>query len=135
MGGGAQKWDFRKDDRLSEDRPPTAPPQYLCAPALPLPGFPAASRRDRTRREDGRTNAVLPVRHESDTWRHIGAIADGVIHRIGRRSISFHLNRAAETTGDEALMALAEADGIRQSLGLSWGQYVAGLDVSAREAA
>ncbi len=76
-----------------------------------------------------------PVRHESDTWRHIGEIADGVLHRIGRRAISFHLTRAAETTGDEALMALAEADGIRRSLGPSWGQYVAGLDVLAREAA
>ena len=78
----------------------------------------------------GISNAFKP-----DRWRHIGEIADGVVHRIGRRAIAFHLNHAAETTGDEALMALAEADGIRHSLGLSWGQYVAGLDVSAREAA
>ncbi len=78
----------------------------------------------------GISNAIKP-----DGWRHIGRIADGVIHRIGRRAISFHLSRAVETTGDEALMALAEADSIRRRLGLSWGQYVAGLDVSAREAA
>ena len=76
------------------------------------------------------SNAIKP-----DGWRHIGGIADGVVHRIGRRAISFHLSRAAETTGDEALIALAEANGIRRSLGLSWGEYVAGLDVSAREAA
>ncbi len=74
-----------------------------------------------------------PARQEGP--HHIGEIVDRVVHRIGRRAISFHLSRAAETTGDEALMALAEADGIRRSLGLSWGQYVAGLDVSAREAA
>ena len=83
-------------------------------------------------------NAISPPRHARDDgggWRHIGEIADGVIHRIGRRAISFHLCRATETTGDEALAALAEADGIRRRVGLSWGQYVAGLDVSAREAA
>ncbi len=83
-------------------------------------------------------NALSPPRTagaSSNGWRRISEIADGVVHRIGRRAISFHLTRAAETTGDEALMALAEADAIRRSLGLSWGQYVAGLDVSAREAA
>lgn len=83
-------------------------------------------------------NASSPPRTAgagSDGWRHIGEVADGVGHRIGRRAISFHLSRAEETTGDEALMALAEADAIRRSLGLSWGQYVAGLDVLAREAA
>ncbi len=77
----------------------------------------------------------LHVRDNGGEWQHIGSVVDGVIHRIGRRGISFQVSRAAETTGDEALMALAEADGIRRSLGLSWGQYVAGLDVSAREAA
>ena len=71
----------------------------------------------------------------SDGWRHIGEVADGVVHRIGRLAISFHLSRAVETTGPEALTALAEADAIRRSLELSWGQYVAGLEVSAREAA
>ncbi len=83
-------------------------------------------------------NALSPPRTagaSSDGWRYIGEIADGVVHRIGRRAISFHLSRASETTGDEALMAFAEADGIRRRLGLSWGQYVAGLDVLAREAA
>ena len=81
-------------------------------------------------------NAITPPsRDGGGGWRHIGGIVDGVLHRIGRRAISFHLSRAAETTGDEALIALAEADGIRRSLGLSWGQYVADLDVSAREAA
>ncbi len=83
-------------------------------------------------------NNILPPLHVRDNgggWQHIGGIVDGVIHRIGRRAISFHLRRATETTGDEALMALAEADGIRRRLGLSWGQYVADLDVSAREAA
>lgn len=83
-------------------------------------------------------NAITPPRHVRDDgggWRHISEIADGFVHRIGRRAISFHLSRAAENTGDEALAALAEADGIRRSLGLSWGQYVASLDVLAREAA
>ncbi len=83
-------------------------------------------------------NAISPLRHVRDGdggWRHVGGVADGVIHRIGRRAISFHLSRAAETTGNEALAALAEADGIRRSLGLSWGQYVAGLEDLAREAA
>ncbi len=83
-------------------------------------------------------NAPSPRRTagaSSDGWRHIGEVADGVVHRIGRRAISFHLSRAAETTGPKALMAFAEADAIRRRLGLSWGQYVAGLDVLAREAA
>ena len=83
-------------------------------------------------------NAVSPPRHARDDdggWRHIGGIADGVLHRIGRRAVAFHLSRAAGTSGDDALAALAEADGICRSLGLSWGQYVAGLEVSAREAA
>ncbi len=71
----------------------------------------------------------------SDGWRHIGEIVDGVVHRIGLRAISFHLSRAAETTGDEALMALADADAIRRRLGLSWRQVVAGDDALAREAA
>ena len=77
----------------------------------------------------------LAFRDDGGGWHHIGEIADGVVHRIGRQAISFHLSRAAETTGPEALMALAEADAIRRSLGLSWSQYVAGLDISAREAA
>ncbi len=68
-----------------------------------------------------------PARHGGP--RHIGEIADGVVRSIGLRAISFHLSRAAETIGDEALMALAEADAIRRSLGLSWGQYVAGRRV------
>ena len=83
-------------------------------------------------------NVVSPARHARDNgggWRHIGEVVDGVVHRIGRRAISFHLSRAAETTGDEALMALAEADGIRRRLGLSWRQVVAGDDALAREAA
>ena len=74
-----------------------------------------------------------PARHGGP--RHIGEIVDRVVHRIGLRAISFHLSRAAETTGDEALMALAEANSIRRRLGLSWSQYVDDLDVSAREAA
>ena len=81
-------------------------------------------------------NAITPPRRDGGGgWRHVGVVADGVVHRIGRRAISFHLSRAAETTGPEALTALAEADAIRRSLGLSWSQYVAGLDISAREAA
>ncbi len=77
----------------------------------------------------------LRARDDGGGWRHIGGVADGVVHRIGLRVISFNLSRAAETTGDEALAALTEADGICRRLGLSWGQYVAGLDVSDREAA
>ncbi len=83
-------------------------------------------------------NAVTPPRHVRDDgsrWRHIGGVADGVIHRIGRRAIAYHLSTAAETTGDEALSALAEANGIRKNLGLSWSEYVAGLGVSTQEAA
>ena len=81
-------------------------------------------------------NAITPPRRDGGGgWRHVGGVADGVVHRIVRRAISFHLSRAAETTGPEALTALAEADAIRRSLGLSWSQYVAGLEVSAREAA
>ena len=82
-------------------------------------------------------NAIRPLRHARDDagWRHVGEIAGGVVHQIARRAISYHLSRAAETTGDEALTALAEADGIRRALGLSWGQYAAGLDVLARDAA
>ncbi len=77
----------------------------------------------------------LHAARESGGPHHIGEIVDRVVRQLGRRAIAFHLSRAVETTGDEALMALAEADSIRRRLGLSWGQYVAGLDVSAREAA
>ena len=80
--------------------------------------------------------APLHIRgHDDNGWQHIGAVGDGVIHRIGRQAIAFHLSRAAKTNGREALDSLAEANGIRSSLGLSWGEYVAGLDVLAREAA
>ncbi|MCH9053929.1 MAG: hypothetical protein IIA72_23230 [Proteobacteria bacterium] len=83
-------------------------------------------------------NALSPPRPADasrDGWRHIGKIADGVVRSIGFQAIRFHLDRAAASGGREALTHFREADQIRRSLGLSWGQYVAGLDVSAREAA
>ena len=74
-----------------------------------------------------------PARHGGP--RQIGKIADDVVRRIGLRAIRFHLDRAAASDGYEALTHFREADGIRRRLGLSWGKYVAGLGVLAREAA
>ncbi len=122
--GGAQEWHFRNYERFPEDSPPTAPLQDPHAPVPPLPGLPTPGRRDRTRREDGRTNAVSPVRHESDAWRHIGEITDGVVCSIGLQAIRFHLNRAAASGGCEALASVREANAIRRQLGLSWDQVV-----------
>ncbi len=67
--------------------------------------------------------------HADNGWQHVGAVVDGLILRIGRQAIAFHLSRAAKANGREALAALAEANGIRCSLGLSWGEYAAGLGV------
>ncbi len=70
-------------------------------------------------------NAALPPRRtpdDSQGWRQIGEIVDGVVHRIGRRAISFHLSRAAASGGCNALASFREADAIRRQLGLSWEQ-------------
>ena len=74
-----------------------------------------------------------PARQEGP--HHIGEIADGVVRRIGFQAIRFHLSRAAVSGGCEALASVREANAIRRQLGLSWGQYVADLDVLSREVA
>ena len=74
-------------------------------------------------------NAVSHPRHagrESRGWRHIGGVADGVVHRIGLRAIRVHLDRAAESGSRETLAHFREADAIRRQLGLSWNQVGAG---------
>ena len=70
-------------------------------------------------------NAILPLRHVrggEGGWRHVGGVADGVVRRIGLRAIRVHLNRAAGSSGCEAMASVREADGIRSTLGLSWDQ-------------
>ena len=73
-------------------------------------------------------NAIRPLRHARGDaeWRHVGGVADGVVHRIGLRAIRFHLNRAAASDGCEALASVREADAIRRQLGVSWDHAVAG---------
>ena len=70
-------------------------------------------------------NAVTPRRHVPNNivgWRHVGAVADGVVRRIGLRAIRVHLDRAAESGGRKALASVREANAIRCQLGLSWDQ-------------
>ena len=72
-------------------------------------------------------NAISPLRRVRDGgggWRHVGAVADGVVRRIGLQAIRVHLGRAAGSSGCEAMASIREANGIRQQLGLSWGQVV-----------
>ena len=74
-------------------------------------------------------NAISPLRHVRDgdgEWRHVGAVADDMVRRIGLRAIRFHLDRAAASGGCVALASVREADAIRRQLGLSWNQVGAG---------
>ncbi len=64
-------------------------------------------------------------RADSGGLRHIGRFGDVVVHKTGRRTIAFQLERAAESGGDEALVAaFKESDGIRRQLGCSWEQWI-----------
>ena len=70
-------------------------------------------------------NAISPLRrvHAGDgEWRHVGAVAGGVMHRIGLRAIRFHLNRAARSSGYEAMASIREASAICRQLELSLDQ-------------
>ena len=74
-------------------------------------------------------NAISPLRHVRDgdgEWRHVGAVADDMVRRIGLRAIRFHLDRAAASDGCEAMASVREANAIRRQLGLSWNQVGAG---------
>ncbi len=76
-------------------------------------------------------NAISPLRHVLDGeggWRHVGGVADGVVRRIGLRAIRVHLDRAAESSGREAMASIREASAICQQLELSWDQATAGED-------
>ena len=73
-------------------------------------------------------NAVTPLRYVRDGgggWRHVGGVADGVVRRIGLRAIRFHLDRAARSSGCEAMASIREAKALCLQLGLSWGRVVA----------
>ena len=79
-------------------------------------------------------NAISPLRHVRDgdgEWRHVGAVADDMVRRIGLRAIRFHLDRAAASGGCVALASVREADAIRRQLGLSWNQVGAGAGAGA----
>ena len=79
-------------------------------------------------------NAISPLRHVRDGgWRHVGGVADGVVRRIGLRAIRVHLDRAAGSSGGEAMASLREADALRRQLGLSWDQVVV-VDIVVAEA-
>ncbi len=72
-------------------------------------------------------NAISPLRHagrRSRGWRHVGGVADGVVRRIGLRAIRAHLDRAAGSSGCEAMASIREASAICQQLELSWDQVV-----------
>ena len=69
-------------------------------------------------------NGISPLRHVHDDggWRHVGGVADGVVHRIGLRAIRIHLDRAARSSGCEAMASIREASAICQQLELSLDQ-------------
>ncbi len=65
------------------------------------------------------------ARADSGGLRHIGRFGDSVVHKTGCRTIAFQLERAAESGGDEALVAaFKKADGIRRQLGWSWAWLI-----------
>ena len=73
-------------------------------------------------------NAVTPLRYVrggDGGWQHVGGVADGVVRRIGLRAIRVHLDRAARSSGCEAMASIREAKALCLQLGLSWGQVVA----------
>ena len=64
-------------------------------------------------------------RADSGGPRQIGPLFDAVVQKTGRRTIAFQLERAAESGGDEALVAaFKEADGIRRQSGWSWAALI-----------
>ncbi len=78
-------------------------------------------------------NAISPLRRGGggDEWQHVGAVADGVVRRIGLRAIRVHLDRAAKSSGCEAAASIREANAICRQLELSWDQVVTGADALA----
>ncbi len=81
-------------------------------------------------------NAIRPLRHARDdgAWRHVGGVADGVVRRIGLRAIRAHLDRAAGSSGCEAMASIREASAICQQLELSWDQVAVDDNTLVREA-
>ena len=81
-------------------------------------------------------NAISPLRHArgGGGWRHVGEVADGVVRRIGLRAIRAHLDRAARSSGCEAMASIREASAICQQLELSWDQVVVDDNTLVREA-
>lgn len=64
-------------------------------------------------------------RADSGGPRQIGPFFDVVVVETGLRTIAVHLERAAESGGDEALVAaFKKADGIRRQLGCSWERLI-----------
>lgn len=64
-------------------------------------------------------------RADSGGPRQIGPFFDAVVHKTGLRGIVLQLERAAESGGDEALVAaFKKADGIRRQLGWSWAWLI-----------
>ena len=64
-------------------------------------------------------------RADSGGPRQIGPFFDGVVHKVGRRTIAFQLERAAaESDGHEVVDAFKKADGIRRQLRLSWARLI-----------
>ncbi len=64
------------------------------------------------------------ARADSGGLRHIGRFGDGVVHKTGRRTIAFQLERAAGSEGHEVVDAFKKADGIRRQMGLSWERLI-----------
>ncbi len=65
------------------------------------------------------------ARADSGGWRHIGRLGAVVVHKTGRRTITFQLERAAVSGGDEAVAAaFKQADGVRRQLGCSWDRLI-----------
>ena len=54
--------------------------------------------------------------------RHVGEIVAEALPKYGKRAIQNHLNCASTATGEIASAAFDQANGIRISMGLSWGQ-------------
>ena len=51
-------------------------------------------------------------------------VAPRVVEDVGRRAIGRWLDKASRTHGAPAAKAFREADSIRQSLGLEWGDLI-----------
>ncbi len=57
--------------------------------------------------------------------RHLGdEVAPLVVEGIGRRAVAYWLDRASQASGVVAAKSFRQADSIRRTLGLGWGDLI-----------